>query len=149
MSDLAPVAATVASLHAGQRRDHLRSRHGLAAVRIPRDDLRTAPRSSSSSEAKLTPEDTDPALDLTMGRGDGHADPDLQGNGAATATPAPRCGPGCDVKLLAHGTARSRRHARLGSGDIYFYSPEQLDPKNPGVKNERNLYVYRKARSST
>jgi hypothetical protein len=28
------------------------------------------------------------------------------------------------------------------SGDVYFYSPEQLDPENPGVRNERNLYVY-------
>jgi hypothetical protein len=29
------------------------------------------------------------------------------------------------------------------SGDIYFYSPENLDPDHPGVPNERNLYVYR------
>ena len=29
------------------------------------------------------------------------------------------------------------------SGDVYFYSPEQLDPTNPGVLNEQNLYVYR------
>jgi hypothetical protein len=29
------------------------------------------------------------------------------------------------------------------SGDIYFYSPEVLDRSHPGVKNERNLYVYR------
>jgi hypothetical protein len=29
------------------------------------------------------------------------------------------------------------------SGDVYFYSPEQLDPNSPGVPNERNLYVYR------
>ena len=29
------------------------------------------------------------------------------------------------------------------SGDVYFYSPEQLDPNNPGVLNEKNLYVYR------
>ncbi len=29
------------------------------------------------------------------------------------------------------------------SGDVYFYSPEQLDPNNPGVINEKNLYVYR------
>ena len=29
------------------------------------------------------------------------------------------------------------------SGDIYFYSPENLDPTNPGVQNERNLYVHR------
>lgn len=30
-----------------------------------------------------------------------------------------------------------------GNGDIYFYSPEQLDPTNPGVPNQRNLYTYR------
>jgi hypothetical protein len=28
------------------------------------------------------------------------------------------------------------------SGDVYFYSPEVLDGENPGIKNERNLYVY-------
>jgi hypothetical protein len=33
------------------------------------------------------------------------------------------------------------------SGDVYFYSPEQLDPKNPGVFNENNLYVYRHGRA--
>jgi hypothetical protein len=29
------------------------------------------------------------------------------------------------------------------SGDVYFISPEQLDPNSPGVLNEKNLYVYR------
>jgi hypothetical protein len=29
------------------------------------------------------------------------------------------------------------------SGDIYFYSPDLLDPEKPGVKRERNLYLYR------
>ena len=29
------------------------------------------------------------------------------------------------------------------SGDVYFYSPEQLDANSPGVLNEKNLYVYR------
>ncbi len=29
------------------------------------------------------------------------------------------------------------------SGDIYFYSPELLDPSNPGIPNQRNLYLYR------
>jgi hypothetical protein len=33
-----------------------------------------------------------------------------------------------------------------GTGDPYFYSPEQLDPSNPGVPNERNLYVFRKGK---
>lgn len=28
-------------------------------------------------------------------------------------------------------------------GDVYFYSPEVLDPSRPGVFNQRNLYVYR------
>ena len=40
--------------------------------------------------------------------------------------------------------ARQRRPDRLDqSGDVYFYSPEQLDPNSPGVFNEKNLYVYR------
>jgi hypothetical protein len=29
------------------------------------------------------------------------------------------------------------------TGDVYFYSPEILDPVRPGILNERNLYVYR------
>jgi hypothetical protein len=29
------------------------------------------------------------------------------------------------------------------NGDILFYSPEALDAGRPGVRNERNLYVYR------
>jgi hypothetical protein len=29
------------------------------------------------------------------------------------------------------------------SGDIYFYSPELLDPLRPGIKNQKNLYLYR------
>ena len=29
------------------------------------------------------------------------------------------------------------------SGDVYFYSPEQLDPGSRASPNERNLYVYR------
>jgi hypothetical protein len=30
-----------------------------------------------------------------------------------------------------------------GSGDVYFYSPEQLDPQNFGIPGQRNLYLYR------
>jgi hypothetical protein len=29
------------------------------------------------------------------------------------------------------------------SGDVYFYSPENLDSSNPGIKNQRNLYLFR------
>lgn len=29
------------------------------------------------------------------------------------------------------------------AGDVYFFSPENLDPDRPAIKNERNLYVYR------
>jgi hypothetical protein len=29
------------------------------------------------------------------------------------------------------------------SGDVYFYSPEVLDGSRPGIRNQRNLYVYR------
>ena len=31
------------------------------------------------------------------------------------------------------------------SGDVYFYSPENLDPDRPGIPNERNLYLARGA----
>ncbi len=49
----------------------------------------------------------------------------------------------CDVKMIVTKRPDTDESIASQSGDIYFYSPEQLDPANPGVRNERNLYVYR------
>ena len=53
---------------------------------------------------------------------------------------------GCDVQMLHTQRPDLDNAIAPGNGDVYFYSPEQLDPENPGVRNERNLYVYRNGR---
>jgi hypothetical protein len=97
------------------------------------------------TEDKLSPEDSDASLDLY--RWD-EATNSLtllsQGNGAGDSDScAAVWDSGCDVKLVTPERPGLDDTLASGSGDIYFYSPEQLDPQNPGVKNERNLYVFR------
>jgi hypothetical protein len=48
----------------------------------------------------------------------------------------------CDVLLLESQRPDIDDTMSL-DGDIYFWSPEQLDPENPGVLNQRNLYHLR------
>ena len=59
----------------------------------------------------------------------------------------------CDLELIPFGRFASetkaasaatdlRQHGRGDNGDIYFYSPEQLDGDR-GLDNFRNVYVYR------
>jgi hypothetical protein len=62
---------------------------------------------------------------------------------------------GCDAVPVSPDRAHPNNNAARGvptaeddlfaenNGDVYFYSPEQLDPAKPGVLNQRNLYVYR------
>lgn len=106
------------------------------------------------SAERLTGDDTDESTDIYMwseatdslarvskGNGSGNADACnaswIEGCGAAALSterghPAGLPGvPGLD-DLLAED-----------SGDLYFYSPEQLDPTRPGLPNQRNLYAYR------
>jgi hypothetical protein len=69
-----------------------------------------------------------------------------QGNEAGNSNacePAEGIGPLCSAVPLK--TQRQDTDDRIASvsGDVYFYSPEQLDPASPGVFNEKNLYVYR------
>ena len=45
----------------------------------------------------------------------------------------------CSIKLVS--TTRPDLDDKMAAGgDVYFYSPEQLDPDNPGVANQQNLY---------
>ncbi len=106
--------------------------------------------------AQLLPADTDSSEDLYMwseatdsltlisqGNGDGNTD---ECNASWTT--------GCSVKPLSPEFAHPNGNQTISapsamddliaenSGDIYFYSPELLDPTKPGIKNERNLYVY-------
>jgi dipeptidyl aminopeptidase/acylaminoacyl peptidase len=70
-----------------------------------------------------------------------------QGNGAGDSNECePPEGPGfifCSAVPLNTERHDSDDPIASESGDVYFYSPEQLDPNNPGVFNEKNLYVYR------
>jgi hypothetical protein len=67
-----------------------------------------------------------------------------QGNGAGNSNDCqPAEGNLCSVTPLVTVRPGSDDPIASASGDVYFYSPEQLDPNSPGVPNERNLYVYR------
>jgi hypothetical protein len=69
-----------------------------------------------------------------------------QGNGAGNAEqcePPEGIGPFCSAVPLRTERPDSDDPIASESGDVYFFSPEQLDPDNPGVFNEKNLYVYR------
>ena len=57
--------------------------------------------------------------------------------------PPETIGPLCSAVPLKTKRPDSDDRIASQSGDVYFYSPEQLDPDNPGVFNEKNLYVYR------
>ena len=98
-----------------------------------------------TSAAHVTNDDTDQSVDMyqwseatdtitriSQGNGNGNSDScTAQWTGS------------CDVQALS--TKRPDLDDAVASGDgaVYFYSPEQLDPANPGVLNELNLYLYR------
>jgi hypothetical protein len=116
-----------------------------------------------STTASLSPLDTDTSADIYRWEENSGENTLLTGG----PTPGPgnpgytdSCSPtwegaGCDVKPLT--PERAHPNANMGvsvptaqddlfaedSGDVYFYSPESLDPTSPGIANERNLYVYR------
>jgi hypothetical protein len=113
-----------------------------------------------TTSAQLVPGDTDSSVDLYQWRENGSPKGELtvlsQGNGQGNSD---ECGDtwgpsGCGVEFLRPELPHPDRGLYVtapgmddlfaeNSGDIYFYSPENLDGTHPGVKNERNLYVYR------
>ncbi len=98
-----------------------------------------------TSPQQLTSDDTDVGNDLFVWN---EATKEItrvsqgNGNGNSDACSAQWTGL-CDVQTLT--TLRPELDDALASrsGDIFFYSPEQLDPTDPGVLNEKNLYLYR------
>lgn len=85
----------------------------------------------SSSDVYIWEEATDQVKLVSTGGGEGQSD-----SCNASWTTA------CDVQLLT--SERPDIDDRMSAdGDVYFLSPEQLDPVNPGVKNQRNLYHLR------
>ena len=132
-----------APLHAGRRRRHLRRlagpRRQFVGMIEGRDKVVFISKSTSrpttptsASTCSMWSEDADTLTRVSQGNGNGDTD-------ACNAGWTSGCG----------GRSDRRRTTRLDnpiaprSGDVYFYSPEQLDPDNPGVLNERNLYVFR------
>ena len=98
-----------------------------------------------STEDQLSPLDTDASVDLyrwsektdsltLLSQGNGNGDTDEC---------AAQWDSGCDIRPVTTQRPDLDDTIASESGDIYFYSPEQLDPEDPGVRNERNLYVYR------
>ena len=113
-----------------------------------------------TSAAKLAPADTDSSVDLYQWRESGSAKGEWtvlsQGNGQGNSDECSAgWGPsGCGVDFLRPELPHPDRGLFVSargmddlfaedSGDIYFYSPENLDATHPGVRNERNLYLYR------
>jgi hypothetical protein len=98
-----------------------------------------------SSREHITPDDTDSGTDIfkwnqatneitkiTQGNGEGNSDAcNAEATSYCSATPIEPERPDIDNVIASQ------------AGDFYFYSPEQLDPENPGVYNAKNLYVYR------
>jgi hypothetical protein len=113
-----------------------------------------------TTAASLVPSDEDSSVDLYQWSENGGPNGELtvlsQGNGQGNSDDcADSWGPSrCGVEFLHPELPHPDRGLFVSargmddlfaedSGDIYFYSPENLDPNHPGVRNERNLYVYR------
>jgi hypothetical protein len=98
-----------------------------------------------TSESQLTPEDTDASVDLyRWSEQSGQLEILSQGNGRGNVDDCTaQWTSACDVRPVVTQRPELDDTFANQSGDIYFYSPEQLDPANPGVRNERNLYVFR------
>jgi hypothetical protein len=111
-----------------------------------------------TTSEQLTENDTDSSTDLYMWEENGDQLTRLSqgnGNGDTDSCSAGSWGvSGCGVLPLNPERAHPNSNQLVSikgqddlfaenAGDIYFYSPELLDPSNPGIQNERNLYVYR------
>jgi hypothetical protein len=98
-----------------------------------------------STIAQVTPDDTDASVDLyawreetdsvaRISKGNGNGDTD-----ACLSTWTS----GCSIVPVTTERPDVDDVIASAAGDVYFYSPEQLDSENPGVADERNLYVFR------
>jgi hypothetical protein len=97
------------------------------------------------SPSALTPEDEDSSLDVYRWE-EATDEVTLISGIPGGAGQEDKCNAnwtsGCSVQLLS--SQRPDIDDTISAdGDIYFWSPEQLDPENPGVRNQRNLYHLR------
>jgi hypothetical protein len=98
-----------------------------------------------TSQAQLTPDDTDSTTDLFMWSEAGNTVTRISGSG--TGGNATNCGAStCDIALLNVGPPSHNKNMdstyASESGDFYFLSAEQLDGAL-GQRGKKNLYVYR------
>jgi hypothetical protein len=98
-----------------------------------------------TSPDQLLPADEDGSVDMYMWSEDsGGLTIISQGNGKGDTD---GCNAGwterCDVRPVNPDRPLLDNTFASGNGDVYFYSPEQLDSSNPGINNQRNLYVFR------
>jgi hypothetical protein len=132
----------------------------LITYDVSRSDVKFIGMTSNGSKVifsaaqQLTPDDTDNSVDIYMWEEEGDKLTRLsKGNGQGdTNECAPTWGSQCDA--VAPTTERGHPFGFASvesiddyiagkSGDVYFYSPESLDPDNPAFPNARNFYVYR------
>ena len=98
-----------------------------------------------TSNAQLTPSDTDTSADMYMwSESTGAITVLSQGNGQGdtddcNAVWTPQCG----VQPVSTQRPELDNRIASSSGAVYFYSSESLDPNAFGVAQQRNLYVYR------
>ncbi len=92
------------------------------------DSVLTGEDEDSSRDIYLWDEATQDVTLITTGNGKGNSDA-CNANWTAGCNVAPITSERPDIDDVMSS-----------SGDVYFYSPEQLDPDNPGVFNQRNLY---------
>jgi hypothetical protein len=105
---------------------------------------------------KLIPADTDEGTDIYQWDENGGS-PTLtvlsQGNGNGDSNQCSPVGFGSGCSAVPLTTERGNAYGFLstpplddpiaeGDGDVFFYSPENLDPDRPGIKNQRNLYEF-------
>jgi len=91
----------------------------------------TSEDEDTSADIYMWEEATDEVKLISVGGGEGNTD---ECNANWTQN--------CDVKLMS--TERPDLDDTMStSGDVYFMSPEQLDPNNPGIKNQKNIYHLR------
>ncbi|HEY7257110.1 MAG TPA: hypothetical protein VH476_10560 [Solirubrobacterales bacterium] len=103
-----------------------------------------------TSPEQLTGEDTDNSVDLYMWSQEGDrltliskGGEGAEGSGNSDACSASWIS-GCGIAPVM-GSALTDNSVAAGSGEVYFYSPEQLDGSK-GLAGKENLYVYREGR---
>jgi hypothetical protein len=101
-----------------------------------------------TTNKQMTPDDTDTSIDLYMWNQETESLTRISDSGSGpgntdACTPANNWTQKCNVVVVPVPPVESLdNHMAGNTGEVYFYSPEQLDGAR-GVPNKRNLYVYR------